>query len=517
MVDTVGELLASACRRYGPRVAVRKGAEQRTYAELLERGARLANALAAHCVEPGQHVAALLEDRPASLEVYVACALGGYPVVHVNDRLVAREVDHVLQDSGAAALVHTDGRTGVVAELSSAGDLRAVVTIGDERPPGALGYDDLLAAASTSVPAVRRGPEDLAILGYTSGTTGFPKGAMISHRALVNCIRTIPYAYRLPMYGRCAFTGTLSFVSGIWGVILPHLYLGGTLDFCAGMPLDQLVDHMVAHGSTFTYAPSPLVPAFVEAVRARPEVLRTLLSVLHSASPLPPAHMEMLIDAVGDRVVEVWGMTESAGALTATTRTDYLGRCEADDLLSTVGRPLANAAVEVRGEDGEALGPGETGELVVSADTMFSGYWGQPEQTAEVFDGTWYRTGDVGHVDEAGYVYVTDRVKDLIISGGMNVYPAEVEAALVELDGVAEVAVVGLPDERFGEAVTAAVVRVPGSDLTEEQVIAAARGRLASYKKPRRVVFVDSLPRNVGMKVQRHALREQLLAQEAGR
>lgn len=512
-----GRQMQRTLRRYGGRVAVEGRGDARTYEQLLDNGARLANALAARGVHPGAHVAALLEDRAVSLEVYVACALGGYTLVHVNDRLAAGEIAHVLADSHSEVLVHTDGRSGLVDDLDRSG-LRATITIGDERPSATLGYDELLAAASARVESVARDAEDIAIIGYTSGTTGFPKGAMVSQRALLSCIQLIAHSYRLPLYGRCAFTGTLSFISGMWGVILPHLWLGATLDFLAGTPPDELVDVMITRRSTFTYAPSPLVPALVAATRERPEVLTTLMSVLHSASALPPAHMQLLIETFGDRVVEVWGMTESAGNITATTRLDYAGECAADDLYATVGRPVNAASVRVvDSQTGSDLGPGRTGELVVEADTMFSGYYGQPEQTAEVFDGVWYRTGDIGHVDAAGYVYVTDRAKDMIVSGGMNVYPAEVEAALVQMDAIAEVGVFGVPDDRWGEAVAAAVVLRPGTSADADGVIAFVRDRLASYKKPQHVYFVEELPRNVSLKVQRHVLRTRFSTGEEDR
>lgn len=508
MTDTLGDLLVASCRRYGDRVALTGRDGVRTYRELLDRGTRLANALTGLGLQPGDHVAAMLEDTVTAFEVYVGCAIGGFPIVHVNDRLVAREVDYILDDSDAVAFVHTDGRSELAGELSTTSAMRGIVTIGPQRSPGALDYERLLEAASTTVPRAGRTPEDLAILGYTSGTTGFPKGAMASHRAVVGCIKLIPFAYRLPMYGRCAFTGTLSFVSGIWGVILPHLYTGGTVSFLMPYTVDSWVDHMIEHRSTFTYAPSPLVPGFVAEARRRPEVLTHLESVLHSASPLPPEHARELVDVIGERYVEVWGMTETVAPLTVTAREDWRGACPADDIFASVGRPLATAGVRVVDADRRPVATGEIGELVVEADTMFSGYWGNPDKSAEVLVEGEYYTGDLGRVDGSGYVYVTDRAKDLIISGGMNVYPAEVEAVLATLPGVAEVAVIGTPHERWGEAVTAVIVRAPGSDIGVDDVLELARRDLASYKKPAVIEFVDALPRNAGMKVQKHLLRE---------
>ncbi len=515
MTATLGTMMANACRRYGDRVALTGGGETRTYRQLLERGSRLANALAGLGLEPGDHVAAMLENRVTAFETYIACFLGGFPVVHVNDRLTAAELAHVLDDSDARALVHTDGLSEVVASVDGLGDVGPILTIGVDRPDGALDLEALLLAASSDVPLDTRSPEDLAILGYTSGTTGFPKGAMASHRAVANCITLIPAAYRIPTYGRCAFTGTLSFVSAIWGVILPHLYMGGKVDFLFPYTPESWVDHIIEDRSTFTYTPSPLVPLFVDEVTRRPEALASLQSVLHSASPLPRPHAKDLIDLIGERFVEVWGMTESVAPVSGTTRQDYLGFGEADDLYSTVGRPLATAGIRVVGEDGETLPVGEVGEFVIEADTLFSGYWNRPDETAKALVDGEYHTGDLGHIDAGGYLYVTGRSKELIISGGMNVYPAELETSLAMMPGLAESAVFGMPHDKWGETPVVAAVRAPGAEIDEEAVTAWLRDRLAGYKKPSRVVFVDELPRNASMKVQKHVLREALEQEEA--
>ena len=513
MPDTLGELLALACRRYGNRLAITARQEQRTYAELLDRGARFANALRGKGLEPGSHVAAMLEDVVDAFIVYVGCSLGGFPVVHVSDRLAAPEVTAILSDSRAKAFVHTAGVSETVARVGGLEDLAAVVVIGTAELPGELSFDDLVAASSPAVPEQTRGPDDLAIIGYTSGTTGFPKGVMGTHRSVVRCVTMIPAVYRISMYGRCAFTGTLSFVSGIWGVILPHLYMGGTVNFLGRYTPETWVDHMVADRSTFTYAPSPLVPGLVEEVRRRPEVLDSLRVVLHSASALPRSHTEQLVDTIGDRFLEVWGMTESLAPLTATTAEDW-HHSDAADMYGSVGRPLPSASVWVADKEGNRLASGVTGELVAEADTLSAGYYGNPAATAEVFvDGT-YRTGDLGSVDDAGYVYITGRSKDMIISGGMNVFPAEVEGVLATHPDVLEATVFGVNDARWGEAVTAAIVRRPGSELSEEEVTAYVRANLAAYKKPTRVHFLDELPRNASLKVQKHLLRARFESEE---
>jgi fatty-acyl-CoA synthase len=222
---TIGELPTAACRRYRGRLALVRGDETRSYGELLDHGARLA----------------------------------------------APEVAHILAGSGARVLFHTDRLSEVVAAATAQAGLRPLVTIGAERALGSMDFDELVTSARSAVQITPRADGDLAIVGYTSGTTGLPKGAMISQRALTDCVRLMPSMFRISSYGRCAFTGTVSFVGGIWGVILPHLYTGGTVAFLHPYTPESWVDHIAADQSTFTYAPTPLIPAFAARLRRRPK------------------------------------------------------------------------------------------------------------------------------------------------------------------------------------------------------------------------------------------------------
>lgn len=511
MSDTLGALFANAGRRFHDNVAVTVGAERRTFGEVIDRGWRLAHALRERGVAPGAFVAAMLgANRVESLEVYVGLALGGYTAVHVNDRLTAPEVDYVISDSGAVALVHTDGAAGVAAELTTTKALAAWFAIGGDAPAGAERFDDVLASASNTPAPNPATPEDIALVGYTSGTTGFPKGVLVSHRAVVNCIKLVPYAYRFPLQGHAAFPGGWSFVSGLWGVIFPHFYTGGTVAFIAGATPDEWGRHMVENKATFTLGLTPLIPGLMEALRLHPAALDTLQSVLHSGGPLPPELASDLVGLIDDRLVETYGMTEVVGPITITNRSDWRGLGDADSIFETVGRPLPTSSMRVVDADGNPLPAGEVGELVIEADTMFSGYHNQPEKTAAALRDGSYFTGDLGYRDEAGYYYLTGRAQELIISGGANVYPAEVERVLMLMDDVTEAAVFGLPDERWGEAVSAAVVLRPGSGLTVDEVREFARSQLAGYKKPVHLFLLDELPRNSGMKVMKHVLKEQL-------
>jgi acyl-CoA synthetase (AMP-forming)/AMP-acid ligase II len=510
-VDTLGELLSASLRRWSSRVAVVQSERSLTYGALSERAGRLAHALERQGVRSNDRVAAFVDDRPETVEVIVGCALGGFTLVPVNGRFRAGEATHVVHDAGAVALVYSASLGEAAAGIEGLGDLRVVIAVGGaEAVPGAVDYETLLASHPPRRLAAAVAPDDVAVIGYTSGTTGFPKGARCSHRSVVTATRLVPYVQGMQTNGSGAFTGSFSFVSALWGILFPHLWTGATLRLTDPSPVGDWIDRMALDRATYTWVPSPLVPSFTAEIGQRPEVLGHLRTVVHTGSKVPREFLASLVDVVGDRLVETWGLTETVGPLTATTRADLAGHCLADDVLSSVGRPVPTAEVGVLGPSGEVRSTADAGpgELVARGDTLFSGYLGGAEGDPDVFtaDG-WFRTGDVGRVDDAGYVYIEDRCKDMICSGGMNVYAAEVELAILTLPGVAECAVYGVPDERWGEAVAAAVVVVPGWQLDERTVVSHVRSRLAGYKKPTVVRFLDALPRNASMKVQKHLLR----------
>jgi fatty-acyl-CoA synthase len=511
--ETVGAVMARALARAGDRVALRAHGAVVTHREVLDNATRFANALAGNGLSPGDHVALMVADRVEAVQAYVGCLLGGFTAVHVNDRLVGNEISAILTDADARAFVYTSEVAPKVADLAEVASTGVVVALGERAHGYHHGWTDLLDRASSALPAPDRSPDDLTIIGYTSGTTGRPKGVMHSERTLLRILRHMPVHFDIRPRSRCAFTGTLSFVAGIWGVLLPHLYLGGEISFLAGLGPDEWFARMLDEGSQFTYIPTPLAGAFVEQVAKQPQVLDTLRVAVHSGSKMPATTVRSVVEAIGPRFAETYGMTETGSPVTRTEDADWTSQCRADDIYASTGRPVHIADVTIVDSSGRTLPAGETGEITVRSDTQFVGYYRRPEQTAEaVVDGR-LRTGDIGYLDEAGYLYVTDRAKDMVVSGGMNVYPAEVESALADLPGLAEFAVFGVPDERWGEAVVAVAV-VTDPRLDEATLIQAARERIASYKKPTRIRFMDSLPRTASLKVDKPALRKQWVEQD---
>jgi fatty-acyl-CoA synthase len=506
--DTAGSILAKSIARAGDRIALRARGEVRTHRDLLANAARFANAMEGRGLQPGDHIALMVADRVEAVEAYIGCLVGGFTAVHVNDRLARNEVRAILADADARAFVYTSEVSSKIVDLDALENTDVITAIGEPASAGHRPWSTVLDSGSTVVPQVPRAPTDLTIVGYTSGTTGQPKGVMHTERSMVRILRHMPVHFNARPRGRCAFTGTLSFVAGIWGVLLPHLYLGGEISFMAGLGADEWFDRMVAEGSNLTYVPTPLADEFVRQVQRRPEVLDTLSSAVHSGSKLPAPTVRALVDAVGARFVESYGMTETGAPVTTTEAIDWSPACEADDVYASTGRPMHLADVTIVGLDGQPLPIGETGEITVESETQFLGYYKRPELTAEmVVDGR-MRTGDIGRLDQAGYLYVTDRAKDMIVSGGMNVFPAEVEAAMADVPGLVEFAVFGVPHERWGETVVAVAV-TSDPNLDEAAVIAAARDRIASYKKPTQVRFVDSLPRTASLKIDKPTLRQQ--------
>ncbi len=498
--------VVQAMRRAGTATAFRGHGVERSHAESRLRAVRFAHALRARGIGPGSRVALVVEDRADSVEAYLGVGLAGATAVQVNDRLATPEIGEVLDLAKVDAVVHTAGHAERLEPLLTGSGL-TVVSIGTRITATNLEYDDAVGSGSASIPDVTVAADAPGIVGFTSGTTGRPKGVVHTHENLTRIIRHMPVHDGLRWGSRCGFTGTLAFAAGIWGVVLPHLWLAGEISFMAGVDPESWVRRMIAERTTFTYAPTPLIPAFAAQVRRRPEVLTHLDGVLHSGSLASREDVADLIDAIGPRYVETYGMTETGAPVTATVPADWRPGSDADDAFSSAGRAVSIAEITIEGRDGGALPAGEVGEIVVASDTLFAGYLDDPAQTAAAVPDGRLRTGDLGSLDPAGYLYVRGRAKDMIVSGGMNVYPAEVERVLAQHGDVAEVAVFATTHPRWGETVTAAVVARPGRTLDVEDVSRLARERLAGYKKPTAIHVVDELPRNASLKVRKEVLR----------
>jgi len=509
---TAASLVREAAAHAPDRVAVVSVDGRRvTYAQLVANGDRLGSALLGLGMVPGDRVAAWMEDSPEYVQLYVACAFAGLVVVPINSRLTSYEAAIILKDAEPRLLVHSAGLEDRVHQLGSA--LAGVPTVGVEGSTANQTLATLIAAGSAD-PLPPRTVDELYMIGYTSGTTGRPKGAMLTQGSVATLALMNALSYRLVPGSIAAMTGSMSFVAVVPSHIYSHFAVQGTVCFLGKWTVDSLLDSIEQLQATFTYLPSPVLTDFARAAAVRPSAWTSLVTVLHSASKAPVEKLRVVADVIGDRLFEGWGMTENSGGLaTATCIGDALPAHDAKDRLGSIGRPVAGVTVRVIDEDGaDVAADGESiGELIFQSPSIMAGYWRNPDATVSAIQNGWYHSGDLGSMDADGYLWLHERRSDLIVSGGMNVYPFEVEDVIARVPGVRACAVVGLPDERWGQTVVAAVVVELGMTVTAEQILDACRAYLASFKKPTRVAFIAELPMTASLKISRSRVRDLLL------
>jgi fatty-acyl-CoA synthase len=487
---TVPELVARSARRAPEAPALAFEEDRRTFGELEERSERLAAALGARGVEPGDHVAMLQYNGIEFVEAFLAIQKLGACAVPVNFRLSREEVVYVLADSGATLAIADP-------ELAPRAGAVETIVVGPD-------YEEALAAAPAERRAHEVRGEDLAFLMYTSGTTGRPKGAMLSHQNLV--VNTTNWLYEVGARPDDVWLSGLPLfhIGGLNG-ILPFLHLGAlaVIEPSGGFDPAQSIARLARDHVSMCF----FVPTQWQDICAHPAVATVdrerLRKAMWGASQAPLPTLELLAATFPSvEIVNAFGQTEMS------SNTCFLRGEDAIRKMGSVGRPALGVEARIVDESGEDVPAGEVGEIVYRGPTVMQGYHGKPEATAEAFAGGWFHSGDLVREDEEGFIYVVDRLKDMLISGGENVYPAEVERALIEHPAVAEVAVVGVPHPRWVETPLAVVVPAADAEVTEEELIEHCRERLAGYKKPSAVVFVDILPRNAAGKVLKRELRD---------
>jgi malonyl-CoA/methylmalonyl-CoA synthetase len=463
-----------------------------THAAFLDRAVHMAAALAAMGLVPGDRVASLTEKSADALALYAACLRGGFVVLPLNPAATAAEARYFLEDSEAALLVCDPLREG---ELRSASGPARLLTLA----PDGTGTLSHAASRAALLPPVPRGEDDLAALLYTSGTTGRPKGAMLTQGNLLSNARALTDLWRFTDRDVLLHALPIFHTHGLFVAVNVALLSG------AGVILMPRFDAAEALRLMPQATAMMGVPTFYTRLLAEPGLTREAaahmrLFVSGSAPLLPETH-EAFAARTGHRILERYGMTETS--MTASNPYDGERRPGA------VGFPLPGVELRIAGPDGASVPQGEIGVLEVRGPNVFCGYWRQPDKTAAEFraDG-FFVTGDLARIDAEGYLWIVGRAKDLVISGGFNLYPREIEAVLDRVPGVRESAVVGVPHPDLGEAAVAVLACDPGSPPDREAVRAALDAELARYKHPRHVAVMDELPRNAMGKVQKAVLRE---------
>ena len=483
------------------------GSRRRTNAEAVDRIARLAGALQALGLQPGDRVAMLAANSDRYVEYVFATLRAGGTINPVNARWSAQEMAFSFTDSSTRLLIVDDSFAAMAAELRGlAPILTHVIHASDEAAPdGMLYYEDLIATHAPVSDAGRSG-DDMAALLYTGGTTGRPKGVMLSHANIA--------------IGALAVSAAGGHGGDAPGLhVAPFFHIGGvgTIFQFAFRRAPQVITPAFDPGETLRLIEEEkigdlfVVPTMLRWILDHPDVskrdLTSLISIRYGAAPIDTALLARAMSAIPSAgFTQLYGQTEFSPVVSCLPPKDHLGEGAAERLTS-VGRPIATATVRIVDPDRDDLPVGSVGEIVVSGPQIMLGYWNRPEETAAVLDNGWLHTGDAGFMDADGYLHIVDRVKDMIVSGGENVYSAEVENALSTMPGVAACAIIAAPDEDFGERVHAVIVPAKAAEITLKAVRTHCRTTIAGYKAPRSISLVDTLPLSPAGKVLKHVLR----------
>jgi acyl-CoA synthetase (AMP-forming)/AMP-acid ligase II len=486
-----------------------------SYAEGAERVAAFANAVLER-EAPGSRVATLTTNRYEGFEAYLGAITAGCGVVTMNPRGHVDDYRYMIDDSEAAIVVCDIDLVERLEPLrGSLASVRHWVCFGGNAD-GYEPFEEWIASASSERPDVLIDPDAPAWLFYTSGTTGKPKGAIESHRNLL----AMTQHFLLELGGDIAPTDVMLHLApishGSTSVGLPHLAVGAANAFPASLSFDP--ERVFETIERLKVTTTMLAPTMLHVLLESPAIerydLTSLKTVCYGAAPMPISDLKRALEIFGPIFIQFYGQAEAAATITCLPKAEH--RLDGDEKtltrLGSAGRETFSSRVRILDPNGQVLAPGETGEIAVRGALVMPGYWRRPEATAAAIPDGWLRTGDAGYLDEDGYLFITDRVKDMIISGGSNVYAREVENVLVTHPDISEVAVIGLPDPKWGEIV-AAVVVARDPDLAEADVIEFAREKMAGYKKPQRVWFVEALPTNANGKILKRVLRDRFSAE----
>ncbi len=497
--ETLAGFVERHARRRPDDIAMRFGDRRWSWSEWAARIRRAAGALREAGVQRGQCVAFLDKNHPACLEILFAAASIGAVTTIVNWRLSGDELAHVLDDSRPRLLfVGAELRPAVEAAAARVPALERIVVIDDE-------YESLLAAAPPA-PAEEVDESETALVIYSSGTTGRPKGVLLSQRALAHHAANLAPAFPFDDGDANLVCMPLFHVGGI-GYALFGIRAGAPTIMTREPDAPSLIG-AVRDGATHAFFVPPVIARFLQAGESASAAIAGLRYIVYGAAPMPLPLLHRALETWPETsFVQVYGQTELCGAVTALGDADHRDP-DRPGLQLSAGKAVLGCEIRVvHPETGDVLPAGEPGEIWVRSNQNMTGYLNRPEATAETITGDdWVRTGDIGRMDADDYVYIEDRLKDMIITGGENVYGPEVESVLIEHPAVADAAIIGVPDDYWGESVKAIVV--PSAEVDAGDIIAFCRRHLAGYKCPRTVDFVPSLPRNPSGKILKTALRE---------
>jgi acyl-CoA synthetase (AMP-forming)/AMP-acid ligase II len=504
----LADVVRTRAKNRGDAIAFEFEGRRTSFSEFDIKTNRVARALVALGVKPGERIAYLGKNSDIYFELLLGAIKAKVVMAPVNWRLAGPEIAFIVEDCKAPVLFvgpeFVEQVRSIRAQLPS---VRHFITT----EGGAPDWQDFTAwrdAQSGDDPRVDISPRDIAIQLYTSGTTGKPKGAMLSHANFLNLAQS---GHAKPDWNKWTEDDVSLVAMPIfhiggsgWGVL--GLYQGAKGVIAREFDPTKILDFFEQSGITKLFMVPAAMQFVVRQPRAREVDFSRLKYMLYGASPIPAALLKECIEVFKCGFVQMYGMTETTGTIVALAPEDHV---EGLERMRSAGKAMPGVELAILDADGNKLPPGEVGEIATRSGSNMAGYWNLPEATASTLntDG-WLRTGDAGYLDKDGYLYIHDRIKDMIISGGENIYPAEVESAVCDHPDVAEAAVVGVPDDKWGEAVKAIVVMKPGKSATAADIIGFTRERIAGFKTPKSVDFITALPRNASGKILRRHLRD---------
>jgi long-chain acyl-CoA synthetase len=499
---------------YPDKLAMIEGRTRLTYAEMLERVDRLANALIDQGLKKGDRVAVFSYNSFRFNELYYAVNIAGGVIVPLNYRLSIPELEFIIKDSDCSVLFCSPDFIEQSRQLAGVcPSLKTFITMAEGQPPeGFSGYEELLQAAAPERPAVAISENDASSIYYTGGTTGRSKGVIVTQRHMVQNSYTL-LMHRVYSHEDVYLTagamfhigGTLTYTFSLLGSTIVYIP-----QFEAGLVLETIEREKITH--------TLLVPTMLNAVINHPAVHTRDLSswhgLMYSASAISPDILRAAMSVLPCQFLQAYGMTEAGSFITLLPHEDHIfpPTDPRSRRITSAGVPVYGIDLRIVDDQDQDLPTGTPGEVIVQCVNMMQGYLNMPEETTKALRGGWYHTGDIGYVDEDGYLYLVDRKKDMIITGGENVYSTEVENALYIHPAVLEAAVIGVPDDKWGEVVMAVVTLKPGKEATAEELMEHCRALIARYKVPKIVNFVEALPKNATGKMIKRVLRDQFWA-----
>ena len=501
----LGDIVRDHAARRGDAAALVHQGRTTTYRELDRAASRVAQGLIAEGIKPGTRVAHLDKSSDLYFELLFGVAKAAAVMVSVNWRLAPPEVLHVVNDAEAEILFVGEEFFPVVDTIRDRlRTVRRIVALSGARPgcDSFTVWRDRHPDRDPHLPAL---PSDTAVQFYTSGTTGLPKGAELTNANFAFMFRVWSGSWQMKPGASTIVCLPMFHIGGAgWGMV--GLYAGAINHVVREFVPAQILDIIQRERIEVILLVPAMILFLVQAPQIRETDLSSLKLIVYGAAPIPADLLKQAMAVFGCGFQQVYGLTETTGAVTLLPSEDH----DPSDARKLLSCGYAQKEVELRivDADGRELPVGEVGEIAIRSPQVMGGYWKLPEATARAIKGDWFLSGDAGYLDKNGYLYIHDRVKDMIVSGGENIYPAEVESALFGHPGVADVAVIGVPDERWGEAVKAVVVRKPGAEVMPGELIDWARDKIAGYKLPKSIDFIDALPRNPTGKILKRELRK---------